>query len=62
MKKKILEEHELRQARWERLKFALDGEPDPGFEHGKASVDTREFDKVGEELPYAKDAKGIEEK
>ena len=33
---------ELR-ARWERLQFALDGEPDPWFEHDKAAVDTRQF-------------------
>ena len=46
VKKKILEDHELRKALWERLQFALDGEPDPWFEHEKASVDTRQFDKI----------------
>ncbi|GAC1354694.1 MAG: nitrite reductase large subunit NirB [Variovorax sp.] len=44
VKKKILEDHELRKALWERLQFALDGEPDPWFEHEKASVDTRQFE------------------
>ena len=48
VKKKILEDHELRKALWERLQFALDGEPDPWFEHQKASVDTRQFEKIGE--------------
>jgi nitrite reductase (NADH) large subunit len=28
---------------WQRLQFALDGEPDPWFEHVKASVDLRQF-------------------
>ena len=46
VKKKILEDHELRKALWERLQFALDGEPDPWFEHEKASVDTRQFSKL----------------
>jgi nitrite reductase (NADH) large subunit len=46
VKKKILEDYELRQALWERLQFALDGEPDPWFEHDKAAVDTRQFDKL----------------
>ncbi|MBC7437389.1 MAG: NAD(P)/FAD-dependent oxidoreductase [Bdellovibrionales bacterium] len=46
VKKKILEDHEGRQALWERLQFSLDGEPDPWFEHDKASVDTRQFDKL----------------
>ena len=34
---------EGRKALWERLQFALDGEPDPWFEHDKAAVDTRQF-------------------
>jgi nitrite reductase (NADH) large subunit len=63
VKKKILEDHDLRKALWERLQFALDGEPDPWFEHEKASVDTRQFVKVGSGSgngsghPYAEDAK-----
>ena len=32
-----------RKALWERLQFALDGEPDPWFELDKAAVDTRQF-------------------
>ncbi len=43
IKKKILDDHEGRRALWERLQFSLDGEPDPWFEHEKASVDTRQF-------------------
>ena len=36
-----------RKALWERLQFALDGEPDPWFEHDKAAVDTRQFIPLG---------------
>ena len=43
VKKKILEDHEGRKALWQRLQFALDGEPDPWFELKEASVDTRQF-------------------
>ncbi|MGQ3167092.1 MAG: nitrite reductase large subunit NirB [Hydrogenophaga sp.] len=43
VKKKILEDHEGRKALWAQLQFALDGEPDPWFEHLKAAVDTRQF-------------------
>jgi nitrite reductase (NADH) large subunit len=43
VKKKILDDHEGRKALWERLQFALDGEPDPWFEGEKARVDTRQF-------------------
>ncbi|MDO9135880.1 nitrite reductase large subunit NirB [Hydrogenophaga sp.] len=43
VKKKILDDHEGRQALWADLQFALDGEPDPWFEHQKAAVDTRQF-------------------
>ena len=46
VKKKILDDHEGRQALWENLQFALDGEPDPWFEFDKAEVDTRQFDKL----------------
>jgi nitrite reductase (NADH) large subunit len=44
VKKKILDDAEGRKALWERLKFALDGEPDPWFEFDKAKVDARQFD------------------
>jgi nitrite reductase (NADH) large subunit len=43
VKQRILEDHAQRRALWERLQFALDGEPDPWFEHEKAHVDTRQF-------------------
>jgi nitrite reductase (NADH) large subunit len=47
VKQKILEDHAGRKALWERLQFALDGEPDPWFEFDKAGVDTRQFIPVG---------------
>jgi nitrite reductase (NADH) large subunit len=43
VKKKVLEDEANRKALWEKLKFALDGEPDPWFEFDKAKVDTRQF-------------------
>lgn len=43
VKKRILDDHEGRKALWERLQFALDGEPDPWFELKDAQVDTRQF-------------------
>jgi nitrite reductase (NADH) large subunit len=43
VKRKILEDHAGRKALWERLQFALDGEPDPWFDLDRASVDTRQF-------------------
>ncbi|NMM21430.1 MAG: NAD(P)/FAD-dependent oxidoreductase [Rhodoferax sp.] len=46
VKKKILDDHANRKALWERLQFALDGEPDPWFEFNKAEVDIRQFDKL----------------
>jgi nitrite reductase (NADH) large subunit len=46
VKKKILEDHEGRKALWERLQFALDGEPDPWFDFKEAEVDTRQFAKL----------------
>ncbi|HYF16596.1 MAG TPA: nitrite reductase large subunit NirB, partial [Ramlibacter sp.] len=46
VKKQILDDHEGRRALWERLQFALDGEPDPWWEHARAQVDTRQFDKL----------------
>ena len=49
VKKKILEDHAGRKALWERLQFALDGEPDPWFEQSKAQVDVRQFDKLNAE-------------
>ena len=46
VKRKILEDHEGRKALWERLQFALDGEPDPWFDFKEAAVDTRQFDAI----------------
>ena len=43
VKKRILDDEAGRKALWERLQFALDGEPDPWFEFDKAAVDTRQF-------------------
>ncbi|WP_333708101.1 nitrite reductase large subunit NirB [Tepidimonas ignava] len=44
VKKRILDDPQGRRALWERLQFALDGEPDPWFEFDKARVDTRQFE------------------
>ena len=46
VKKKILEDHEGRKALWERLQFALDGEPDPWFDFKEAAVDERQFSAI----------------
>jgi len=46
VKKKILDDEEGRKALWERLKYSLEGEPDPWFELSKAQVDTRQFEKI----------------
>jgi len=43
VKQKILDDPAGRQALWARLQSALEGEPDPWFEHAKAQVDTRQF-------------------
>ncbi|QDL55858.1 nitrite reductase large subunit NirB [Rhodoferax aquaticus] len=43
VKQRILDDHEGRKALWERLQFALDGEPDPWFDFKDAQVDTRQF-------------------
>ncbi|MBL8353128.1 MAG: NAD(P)/FAD-dependent oxidoreductase [Burkholderiaceae bacterium] len=46
VKKRILDDAEGRKALWERLQFALDGEPDPWFQHQQAQVDLRQFTPV----------------
>ena len=46
-KARVLEDLANRAALWERLQFALDGEPDPWFEFDKAGVDARQFQPVG---------------
>jgi nitrite reductase (NADH) large subunit len=45
-KARVLDDAANRKALWERLQFALDGEPDPWFEHAKAHVDLRQFQPV----------------
>mgnify|MGYP003694266753 CR=1 FL=1 len=50
VKKKVLDDAAGRKALWERLQFALDGEPDPWFEHRQGGVDLRQF------KPLASDA------
>ncbi len=47
VKKRVLEDAAARRALWERLQFALDGEPDPWHEPVKAGVDLRQFQPVG---------------
>jgi nitrite reductase (NADH) large subunit len=42
-KKHVLENAANRKALWERLQFALDGEPDPWHEPEKAGVDLKQF-------------------
>ncbi len=44
VKAKVLDDAEGRRTLWERLQFALDGEPDPWFEFEKAQVDLRQFE------------------
>jgi len=43
VKQRVLDDAEGRRALWARLQHALDGEPDPWFEHAAAAVDTRQF-------------------
>lgn len=47
VKVRILDDAANRKALWERLKFSLEGEPDPWFEFDKAKVDVRQFEPVG---------------
>ncbi len=46
VKKRILEDHAGRKALWDQLQFSLDGEPDPWFEHDKAALDQRQFERL----------------
>ena len=43
VKRRILDDPAGRKALWAQLQVALEGEPDPWFEHEKAAVDTRQF-------------------
>ena len=42
-KKKVVDDAANRRALWERMQFALDGEPDPWHEPEKARVDLKQF-------------------
>jgi nitrite reductase (NADH) large subunit len=44
VKAKVLVDAENRQRLAERLRFSLDGLPDPWFEHDKAGIDVRQFE------------------
>ena len=46
VKRRILDDPAGRKALWAQLQAALEGEPDPWFEHQAAQVDTRQFDKL----------------
>ena len=48
VKRRVLDDAQNRRALWERLQYALDGEPDPWFEFDKARVDVRQFVPVKE--------------
>jgi len=52
-KKRVLEDAAGRKALWERLKLALDGEPDPWHEPERAKVDLRQFAPVIPIVPAA---------
>ena len=44
VKARVLDDAENRKALAARLRFSLDGLPDPWFEFDKASVDVRQFE------------------
>lgn len=44
IKKKVLDDADHRRALWARLRFSLEGEPDPWVEFDKARVDLRQFE------------------
>jgi nitrite reductase (NADH) large subunit len=46
VKAKVLEDKENSKRLAERLRFSLDGLPDPWFEHDKAQVDVRQFEPI----------------
>ncbi len=51
VKRRILDDHAGRQALWEQLQFALEGEPDPWFQATEAQVDQRQFVPILPTLP-----------
>ncbi|WP_333707146.1 nitrite reductase large subunit NirB [Ottowia beijingensis] len=56
VRQRVVEDAEGRRALWERLQFALDGEPDPWFEFDKARVDVRQFTPVAQAQAVAEEA------
>ncbi len=46
VKKRVLDDAGERRDLWERLQFALDGEPDPWHDPAKAGIDLRQFEAV----------------
>ncbi len=57
IKKRILDDAAGRKALWAELQAALEGEPDPWFEHNQASVDLRQFNPIKEAgFPRSADA------
>ena len=56
VRQRVVEDAEGRRALWERLQFALNGEPDPWFEFDKARVDTRQFEPLAQAVSVAADA------
>jgi nitrite reductase (NADH) large subunit len=46
VKARVVDDAPNRRALWERLQFALDGEPDPWHETEKAGIDLRQFNPV----------------
>jgi nitrite reductase (NADH) large subunit len=43
VKKRVLADAQGRRDLWDRLQFAIEGEPDPWHEPARAGVDPREF-------------------
>ena len=50
VKKAVVEDHARRRELWERLQFALDGEPDPWHQPQAAKIDQRQFLPLAAEL------------
>ena len=46
IKQRVIEDAAHRQALWAELQYALEGEPDPWFQHQEAKVDLRQFEAV----------------
>jgi nitrite reductase (NADH) large subunit len=47
VKRAVLDDAAQRRALWERLQFALDGEPDPWHDPVRAGIDLRQFEALG---------------